>query len=216
MPEGAAHIGAGVFALVAFGAALLGAGLAASFGARLGRQASVAMAVAVAVVAAVAAPSPHPPAYSAWSALMLTGLVALGTVDWDSRTVPDALSMPMIAAGLMHAATLPGALVPFAAGVAALLALFLAASRLAPVWLARGFGGGDALLLAGAAAWLGPTMLLDQVLLTGFLLIPQLIGRLVPRPARAPVGPKSEPPGVALAPAHGLAQLMLWFGGPIF
>ncbi len=93
-------------------------------------------------------------------------LLALAWIDWESMRLPDALTLPLIPAGLFATLWLEP---DQATGHAVAAALGYAAFR-GLAWLYRrlrgreGLGGGDAKLLAALGAWVGleglPTVLL--------------------------------------------------------
>ncbi len=98
-------------------------------------------------------------------------LLALAWIDWQAFVLPDALTLPLILAGLAATFWLqPEALTVHAASAALAYLLF----RLI-AWAYRrlrgrdGLGEGDAKLMAAAGAWVGVTALSD-VLLGGALL----------------------------------------------
>jgi prepilin signal peptidase PulO-like enzyme (type II secretory pathway) len=156
---------------------------------------------------------PLPLSFVAWSAILLAGLAALAVTDGATRTVPDALTLPMIALGLLHAAIGPASFAPAGAAVVLVIGGGWLADRLLPGQLSRWAGDGDLLLLAGALAWLGPATLPDLALVTGILLAAQAtLARI--RVARAS-GARDHGRLLPLAPALGTAQAILWFGGPV-
>jgi leader peptidase (prepilin peptidase) / N-methyltransferase len=130
-----------------------------------------------------------------------TVLVALSVVDLASMRLPDALTLPLIAAGLICAAAFKWD------GSSALdLRWRIAAAALGygllygVAWLYRrlrgrhGLGLGDAKLLAASGAWLGleglaPTLLVASLTALGAALIGHLAGRPVTAETRVPFGP---------------------------
>jgi leader peptidase (prepilin peptidase)/N-methyltransferase len=93
-------------------------------------------------------------------------LLALSMIDWDTTVLPDALTMPLLWAGLLASAagwTIPltHALIGAACGYLALWAVY---------WLFKlatgkeGMGYGDFKLLAALGAWLGWQALLPIIL----------------------------------------------------
>lgn len=94
-------------------------------------------------------------------------LVALSAVDALTFRLPDVITLPLIAAGLIAAAYLPdGDIMGHAIGAGAGFLFFAAVA-----WIYRrlrghdGLGLGDAKLLAGAGAWLGWAALPSMVLI---------------------------------------------------
>lgn len=187
-------------------AAVAGVLLAALFEPAPGRILKIAVPLGVGGAAFLLAPAQADLAFVAWSAVLVTGLVALAAVDAASRSVPDALSIPMIAMGLLHAWSRGLPVLTMAATVAVVIGAALAVSLL-PSRLRRGIGGGDVLLLAGGLAWLGPTVAVDIIILTAALLIPAFAWRLAG---------KSSLSDVPVAPALGASTLLLWLKGPVF
>jgi len=124
------------------------------------------------------------------------GLLALAWTDAESLTLPDALTLPLIPAGLLATLwLLPEAL---AAHAAAAMLGYAAFTLLRLAWRAwRGveaMGAADAKLMAVAGAWLGPAALPDVVLaagLSGMVLAGalRLAGQAVGRQTRLPFGP---------------------------
>jgi leader peptidase (prepilin peptidase)/N-methyltransferase len=109
------------------------------------------LAIALAAVAVAA------PAMAAILALVGWWLLLLAVIDLRSRTLPDALTLPLIAAGLAEAALVPGEtpadrLIGAALGYAAFAGLAALYRRLRG---REGLGLGDAKLLAAGGAWLG-------------------------------------------------------------
>lgn len=98
----------------------------------------------------------------------VAALLALTLIDWDTTVLPDAITLPLLWAGLLAAALgwLPG--LTLAASLWGAVAGYL--SLWAVFWLFKlttgkeGMGYGDFKLLAALGAWLGPAMLLPIVL----------------------------------------------------
>ena len=138
-------------------------------------------------------------------------LLALAVIDQRHMILPDALSLPLIPAGLAVAALTPaGALAHHLAGAAA-----GAASLGAVAWAYRratgreGLGLGDVKLFAAAGAWVG-WQALPSVLLIGAatgLAAALLLGR-----AKGLPGPR-EP--VAFGPYLALGLWLTWLYGPV-
>jgi leader peptidase (prepilin peptidase)/N-methyltransferase len=137
-------------------------------------------------------------------------LVALAAIDLRTLTLPDALTLPLIAGGLALAAW--GALGPpalHAGGAAAGWALVWGIDAAYRAWRgAPGMGMGDAKLLAAAGAWCGLAAL-PSVLLAACLL--GLVGALA-----AGAGVRTPVPfGPALAAAFWGTWLLGPLGGPL-
>lgn len=98
-------------------------------------------------------------------------LLALALIDWDTTVLPDALTLPLLWAGLVAAAfgwtiPLPQALWGAVAGYLSLWSVY---------WLFKlttgkeGMGYGDFKLLAALGAWLGWQMILPIVLMASII-----------------------------------------------
>ena len=98
-------------------------------------------------------------------------LLALALIDWDTTVLPDALTLPLLWAGLIAAAvgwtiTLPAALWGAVAGYLSLWSVY---------WLFKlttgkeGMGYGDFKLLAALGAWLGWQMIVPMLLLASVI-----------------------------------------------
>jgi len=133
----------------------------------------------------------------AWlDALFGWWLLALGWIDLRRWLLPDALTLPLILAGLAEAAWFaPAELIDRALGaVCGYLALRLVAWLYRMVRGADGLGGGDAKLLAAAGAWVGasglPSVLAGAacggLAVAGVLV---LCGRELSRNSALPFGP---------------------------
>lgn len=147
------------------------------------------------------------PAFALQAALLGWWLLALALIDLRSWRLPDALTLPLAALGMVAAwfGLLPGltptsALLGAGAGYLALAAVAWAYRR----WRGRdGLGLGDAKLLAAAGAWLGPADLPHVVLLAA------LSGLLMALARRMPLRADSEVPfGPPLAAAFWV--VFLW------
>ncbi len=124
------------------------------------------------------------------------GLLALGWIDAETLTLPDALTLPLIPAGLAATWWLaPASLADHA--IAAILG-YAAFACLRLAWRAwRGIeamGAADAKLMAVAGAWLGLAPLPDVVIgagLAGLALAGalRLAGHAIGRETRLPFGP---------------------------
>lgn len=98
-------------------------------------------------------------------------LLALGWLDWEQFWLPDALTLPLLLAGLAAAwLTEPWALTDRALGAMAGYAAFRALAYVYQRLRKRaGLGEGDAKLLAAGGAWLGWQALPDVVLVGALL-----------------------------------------------
>ena len=105
-----------------------------------------------------------------WCAFAAT-LIALSMIDWDTTVLPDALTLPLLWAGLLAAMvgwTIPlsGAVIGACAGYLSLWAVYwffkLATGK-------EGMGYGDFKLLAALGAWLGWQALLPIILVASVL-----------------------------------------------
>ena len=105
-----------------------------------------------------------------WSAFAAV-LLALALIDWDTTLLPDALTLPLLWAGLVAAAlgwtiALPAAIWGSVAGYLSLWSVY---------WLFKlatgkeGMGYGDFKLLAALGAWLGWQMIVPLLLLASVI-----------------------------------------------
>lgn len=144
-------------------------------------------------------------------------LLALSAIDWDTTVLPDALTLPLLWAGLIASAlgwTIPlvQALTGAAAGYLALWAVY---------WLFKlatgkeGMGYGDFKLLAALGAWLGwqallPIILAASVLGAAIGIIMKLSGAL--RDGRyVPFGPFLAGAGIVVM-LVGTRRALDWLG----
>jgi leader peptidase (prepilin peptidase)/N-methyltransferase len=138
-------------------------------------------------------------------------LLALAWIDWDHLLLPDALTLPLLLAGLGATWLLdPLALVGHAVAAAAGYLSFRAV-ELAYRWLRGrdGLGQGDAKLLAAAGAWVGLASLPLLVCIAAFasltiITVLRLFGRPLDGATMLPFGP---------ALCFGLWAMWLGFGG---
>jgi len=100
-------------------------------------------------------------------------LATLSVIDWRTYRLPDALTLPLIAGGLVVTAIEDSSALP----AHALAAIFGGASiwAISELYLRvrkhAGIGLGDAKLLAAAGAWLGPFILAPTLLVSALLAI---------------------------------------------
>jgi leader peptidase (prepilin peptidase)/N-methyltransferase len=107
-------------------------------------------------------PLPHVLVWCGFAAL----LVALAGIDWDTTLLPDALTLPLLWAGLVCSAL--GWTVPLPSAVWGAVAGYI--SLWSVYWVFKlatgkeGMGRGDFKLLSALGAWLGLSMVLPVVL----------------------------------------------------
>jgi leader peptidase (prepilin peptidase)/N-methyltransferase len=164
-------------------------------GARIAPAHLAAECLAVAIAAAVAATGAGGLALWAGCGLGWT-LLALAWIDADHFVLPDALTLPLIVAGLLVCwLDAPWAMTDRAIGA---IAGYLAFRLLSALYLAvrrrEGLGQGDAKLLAAAGAWLGWQALGNVVLLAalmglGIALARRVRGERLAAASALPFGP---------------------------
>jgi leader peptidase (prepilin peptidase)/N-methyltransferase len=169
---------------------------------------AVELAALAAAVAALAADGPGP---AAWvDAGLGWALLAAGWIDAETFILPDAITLPLVLAGL--AVTWwqdPAALSDHAAAAALGYVGFRALNAGYRAWRGRdGLGAGDAKLLAAAGAWLGVLALPYVILLAGLLGL-GLAGLLWLR-GQALAGSQKIPFGPALAMGFFVLRLTGW------
>jgi len=158
------------------------------------------------------------PAALLWCAAMAV-LVALSAIDWDTTVLPDALTLPLLWAGLVLAALgwLPG--VSLGASLGGAVAGYL--SLWSVYWLFKlvtgkeGMGYGDFKLLAALGAWLGASAILPIVLFASVLGAVVGIGMKFSGGLRegrfVPFGPFLAGGGIAVL-LIGLPTVLSWMG----
>lgn len=159
-----------------------------------------------------------------WQALAAAGFlwcaIALAFIDLDTRLLPDALTLPLLWAGLL--VNLHGTFVPLPDAVLGAVAGYLVLWSI--YWLFKlltgkeGMGYGDFKLLAAIGAWLGWTALPLVLLLaslTGAVvgIALKTLGRLE-QGQPLPFGPFLAAGG-AVALLWGADLLQWWIGAPI-
>ena len=151
-------------------------------------------------------------AQTAWlDALLGWWLLTLAWIDLRRWVLPDALTLPLILAGLLAAVAFnPGNLTERGLGAAlGYLALRLVAWAYVRLRGREGLGQGDAKLLAAAGAWLG-ALALPQVVLIAAL--SALLAAAALRISGTPVRAHSALP---FGPFLALAIWALWLWGPL-
>jgi leader peptidase (prepilin peptidase)/N-methyltransferase len=150
---------------------------------------------------------------------LVAALVALTMIDWDTTVLPDAITLPLLWAGVVAAALgwLPG--VPLTASIWGAAAGYLALWSV--YWLFKlatgkeGMGYGDFKLLAALGAWLSwqailPIVLMASVLGAGVGIVMKVQGNL--RGGRfVPFGPFLAGGGIAVL-LIGLPSVLEWMG----
>lgn len=112
----------------------------------------------------------QPVAVLLWSAVAAT-LLALALIDWDTTVLPDALTLPLLWAGLIAAAL--GWTIPLSTALWGAVAGYL--SLWSVYWLFKlttgkeGMGFGDFKLLAALGAWLGWQMIVPMLLMASVI-----------------------------------------------
>ncbi|MEO5733113.1 MAG: A24 family peptidase [Rubrivivax sp.] len=158
------------------------------------------------------------PATLLWCAMAATTL-ALALIDWDTTVLPDALTLPLLWAGLVAAALgwLPGLTLTQSVGGAAAgyLSLWLVYVFFKLATGKEGMGYGDFKLLAALGAWLGwqailPIVLMASVIGAAIGLVMKATGSL--REGRfVPFGPFLAGGGLVVLLA-GLPTVLGWIG----
>lgn len=191
---------------IAFAVSLTGAGLLAGLGlalasARLGRSGAPSparlalFAAGAAAVAAWAVASGHSPGHALLTAFLGWQLLLIAATDAEHFWLPDALTLPLAAAGLAASAlSRPSMPVDSLIGAAfGFGLLWLTAFAYRRIRGREGLGGGDPFLLAAGGAWVG-WMGLPSILLwaaasgLSLVLAMRLAGRTVAGDTRLPFG----------------------------
>jgi leader peptidase (prepilin peptidase) / N-methyltransferase len=138
-------------------------------------------------------------------------LLALGWIDLRSWLLPDALTLPLIIAGLVAGFLFnPDQLTDRALGAAlGYLTLMVIAALYRAFRGREGLGGGDAKLLAASGAWLGAAVLPEAIL---FAALSALAAAACLRLAGLRLGIHSALP---FGPFLALATWVLWLWGPL-
>jgi leader peptidase (prepilin peptidase)/N-methyltransferase len=150
---------------------------------------------------------------AAWLAfIFFLFLIALGVIDFETGFLPDALTLPLIALGLLANALGFFSTAPVAAILGAVIGY--GAFRLIDMVFLRlrgieGLGQGDAKLLAAFGAWLGWAALPPVVFLAAIMALigtglAALRGANIERETPIPFGPALAAAGALAMIAHGL------------
>ena len=137
--------------------------------------------------------------FVAWTILLFSLLACLAWTDALTETVPDVLTLALVASGLIHAAATGLPYLGYFAASGLLLTIGLLHAHLTgdEGWI----GSGDFFLIAGINAWFGPVLVLDILALSSIGLL--LHGIIVRRAA------------IALSPSVACAAAIIWLGGPL-
>ena len=100
----------------------------------------------------------------AWWPTVLVVIMA-AVIDIHSRRVPNWLSLPFLAAGVLVSALREG----WPGAVSSMAGIGLAIAVLGVLCYLRGMGMGDLKLLAGVGAWVGPGQLVLALVATGLV-----------------------------------------------
>lgn len=169
----------------------------------------VELAGAVSAVIAITAFDPTPSAVAA--AVFFWVLIALAVIDWETGFLPDMLTIPLAAIGLLIA--MDQFFVPFTNALIGALAGFgifwLIGAAFQKLRGLEGLGVGDAKLLAALGAWLGwqalaPIVFFGSVgALAGFY-IARARGAGLSKETQIPFGPALAAAGAGIMIARGL------------
>lgn len=159
-----------------------------------------------------------------WAAMVLDGsalftgvvlgwtLLALAAMDHRHQMLSDALTLPLLGAGLVFAAAWgrPSAFAGHAIGaVAGFIAFAAIGAAYRRLRHRDGLGLGDAKLLAAGGAWVSVEGLASVVLWASAIALAAVAGRLL---ARRPV---SADRAIAFGPYLALGIWLVWLYGPI-
>ena len=149
--------------------------------------------------------------------VFFTFMMALGVIDWETGYLPDALTLPFLALGIianafdLFNAALGGAVLGVVIGYGAFRLVDMVFLRLRGI---EGLGQGDAKLLAAIGAWFGWPILPPVVFLAAIL---ALIGVGVAALRGLKIGKETPVPfGPALAAAGALAMIANGLNLPYF
>jgi len=134
-----------------------------------------------------------------WMIAVLATVTAAVTDVWKFR-IPNWLTLPLLASGLLYHGVLEGT-----AGLATSgLGMLMGFALLLPLYVAGGMGAGDVKLLAGLGAWLKTTATLEilvfSCLLAGLYSLALLFGRRANRALEH--GVDSGPGGLRVEDVH--------------
>lgn len=138
-------------------------------------------------------------------------LAALSAIDVETQRLPDVLTLPLVAAGLIFQASIDHETLGWHVAGAGLgyLALWAIGRAYAAYRGHQGLGLGDAKLLAASGAWLGPDGLPSVVLIAAFA---ALAGVGIARWRGVDVTSRTA---VAFGPFLALGFWVTWLYGPL-
>jgi len=140
-----------------------------------------------------------------FAAVFFWTLIALGAIDWETGFLPDMLTLPLIALGLIVNAVgmithISDAMIGAAAGYGAFRLIAYVFEKLRGI---EGLGQGDAKLLCAIGAWLGWQALATTVFAAAMLgligvFIAMLAGKAIAKDSPLPFGPALAVAGAAM------------------
>jgi len=122
--------------------------------------------------------------------VLIAALIQLARIDWATHRLPNIITLPLIAAGLLWAFGTADDFYPHLLGAALGYGVFWAVEVLYRVIRKRdGLGRGDAKLLAAGGAWCGAWALPAIVLIASVSALIYILPKGEQRDARIPFGP---------------------------
>ena len=151
-----------------------------------------------------------------FAAVYLWALIALAAIDAETGFLPDAITFPLIALGLI--ANLGNRFVPLDAAVigavAGYIVFWIVSAAYRRIRRREGLGGGDAKLLAAIGAWAGwmaiaPAILIGALLSLAGILGLMMLGKKIGPETPVPFGPSLCLGGAITFLAGGVGGLPL-------
>ncbi|GLQ22729.1 hypothetical protein GCM10007853_06030 [Algimonas ampicilliniresistens] len=122
--------------------------------------------------------------------VLITALIQLARIDWATHRLPNIITLPLIAAGLLWAFGTAEDFYPHLLGAALGYGVFWAVEVLYRLIRKRdGLGRGDAKLLAAGGAWCGAWALPAIVLIASVSALIYILPKGEQRDTRIPFGP---------------------------
>lgn len=122
--------------------------------------------------------------------VLIAALIQLARIDWATHRLPNIITLPLIAAGLLWAFGIAEDFYPHLLGAALGYGVFWAVEILYRLIRKRdGLGRGDAKLLAAGGAWCGAWALPAIVLIASVSALIYILPKSEPRDTRIPFGP---------------------------